>query len=171
MHAHPPGNRSTSILLANRKRRCTPDSAHGEATCIVSTSALHLLSRADSTSLKIRHPSTSSDPHLLSVGARLCRRPAAARSQRALRLTLCAQPRSDGMFTTQPSGEKCTRISAQWRSGRKLCGVPGEKCKLMPRSLAARGRLSHVQSLEILASENQVATQNRIGIDRAWRAR
>ena len=45
----------------------------------------------------------------------------------ALRLTLCAQPRSDGMFTTQPSGEKFTRISAQWRSGRKLCGVPGEK--------------------------------------------
>src|SRR5437762_8218966 len=31
----------------------------------------------------------------------------------ALRLTLCAQPRSDGMFTTQPSGEKFTRISAQ----------------------------------------------------------
>jgi len=28
-------------------------------------------------------------------------------ARNALRLTLRAQPRSDGMFTTQPSGEKC----------------------------------------------------------------
>src|SRR2546429_6167530 len=62
-----------------------------------------------------------------------------------LRLTLRAQPRSDGMLTTQPSGEKCTRISAQWRSGRKLSGVPGEKCKLMPHS-RPRARQAHLIS-------------------------
>src|SRR2546429_9078896 len=39
-------------------------------------------------------------------------------ARKALRLTLRAQPRSDGMFTTQPSGEKCGLEPLESRSCR-----------------------------------------------------
>src|SRR5439155_11499597 len=66
MNAHPPGNHSTSILLEHRERRGRADSVHGEATCIVNASALHLLSGVNRTCFKSQQAFTS--PRVTSPG-------------------------------------------------------------------------------------------------------